>query len=366
MEIRLTKELLQKSVQTVQNAVSQKSGLPILANILFEAFKDKASFIATDLEIGIISRTKDVKVQEEGAISIPAKKISDIVKELPNEEVCLLSKKNNQVVIKCGKSVFKIMGLPKDEFPKIPEMGDKEALFFPQKVLKNMLNMTSFAVSRDETRYILNGILFIVANKKLRLISTDGRRLSMVEKETQKQINLSKKVIIPLKATSELLKILKDEGEVKILFSENQIAFEFDETLLITRLIEGEYPNYEQVIPKPSQEKMKVAKESFYSAVKRANLFTSADSQSIKLDLLNNKLVISKTSQDGSESREELDCGYSGDGLSIGFNPAYLLDVLKNVDEEEVVMEFAGADKRGVIRSNNGDYIYIVLPVRME
>lgn len=366
MEVKLFRDILQKGIQTVQNAVSQKSSLPVLSNILFEASKDKIKLIATDLEIGIISKLGNIEVQEDGAISIPAKKISDIVKELPNKEIHLSAKKNNQIVIKCDKSTFKIMGLPKDEFPKVPELSDKDVLIMPQILLKAMLNLTSFAISKDESRYILNGILFIITDKKLSLVATDGRRLAVINKDIPKPGGFTRKVVVPAKAVTELLRILKDEEEVRILFNENQIVFEMNETLLITRLIEGDYPNYEQVIPKPSQEKLKISKEGFYAAIKRANLFTTPDSQSVKLDILKNKMVISKVSRDGGESREELDCSYGGEELTIGFNPVYLMDALKNISEEEISFEFAGADKRGVIRVEGSDYIYIVLPVRTE
>lgn len=366
MEFKLSKDTLQKGIQTVQNAVSQKSGLPVLSNILFESSKNKIKLIATDLEIGIISKLSNIDIQEDGAISVPAKKISDIVKELPNKEIHVSAKKNNQVIVKCDKSIFKIMGLPKDEFPKVPELSNKDVLIIPQKLLKAMLNLTSFAISKDESRYILNGILFIVTEKKLSLIATDGRRLAVVSKDAPKPCGFTRKVVVPAKAVAELLRILKDEADVNILFSENQIAFEFDETLLITRLIEGDYPNYEQVIPKQSQDKLKISRDGFYAAIKRASLFTTPDSQSVKFDILKNKMIVSKVSQDGSESKEELECVYGGEELTIGFNPVYLMDALKNISEDEIVLEFAGSDKRGVVRAEGGDYIYIILPVRME
>lgn len=365
MEVKLIKENLQKGIHTVQNAVSQKSSLPILFNILFETQKDnKIRLIATDLEIGV-SCVIDAEVQEEGAISVPAKKISDIVKELPDEKINLSAKKNNQIIIKCEKSVFKMMGLPKDEFPKVPELTNKDVLIIPQKLLKTMLNMTSFAISKDETRYVLNGVLFVVVENKLRLVATDGRRLAMIEKEIQKSRGLNKKVIVPSKAVLELARILRDDGEVKISFSENQLSFELDNVLLITRLIEGEYPNYEQVIPKESDEKLRINKERLCAATKRASLFTTPDSQSIKLDVLKNKLVISKSAQDASESREELDCSYNGEEMTIGFNPNYLMDALKNIDEEEIGFELISPDKPGVVRAQGKTYIYIILPMQL-
>lgn len=365
MEVKLDKETLQKGIQTVQNAVSQKGGLPILFNILFETIKNKKiKLVATDLEIGITSII-DGEIQEDGAISIPAKKISDIVKELPNEKINLSAKKNNQITIKCEKSTFKMMGLPKEEFPKIPELVDKDILTLPQKLLKTMLNMTSFAISKDETRYILSGVLLVATENKLRLVATDGRRLAMIEKEAPKSSNLTKKIIVPAKAVSELLRILREDGEVKISFSENQLSFELDDTLLITRLIEGEYPNYEQVIPKPTQEKLRLNKDRFYSATKRASLFTTPDSQSVKFDVLKNKLIISKGAQDGSESREEIDCSYNGEEMTIGFNPNYLMDALKNIDEEEIGFELTSPEKPGVIRADGNSYVYIILPMQL-
>ncbi len=366
MDVKLTKGELQKGIQIVQNAVSQKSGLLILSNILFETIKDnKIRLTATDLEIGIVS-TIDTQIQEDGAISIPAKKISEIVRELPNEEIHLLVKKNNQITIKCEKSVFKMMGLPKDEFPKVPELADRDILTLPQALLKTMLNMTSFAISKDESRYILNGILLVVTEGKLRLVATDGRRLATIEKEVPGiRGELYKKIIVPAKAVSELLRILKDDGEVKISFSENQLSFALDDTLLLTRLIEGEYPNYEQVIPKQSQGKLKLNKDRFYCATKRASLFTTPDSQSIKLDVLKNKIIISKSSRDGSESREEMDCEYNGEEMTIGFNPTYLMDALKNIDEEEISFELTNPDKPGVMRAEDNSYIYIILPMQL-
>lgn len=366
MEFKISKGILQTGIQTVQNAVSQKSGLPILSNILFEASKDKLKLAATDLEIGIVLKLANIEIQEDGAISISAKKISDIVKELPNKEIHISAKKNNQVVIKCDKSTFKIIGLPKDEFPKLPELTNKNTLNISQKLLKSMLNLTSFAVSRDESRYILTGVLFIVRDTGLSLVATDGRRLAVINKDIPKPGGFLKKVIVPVKAVAELLRILKDGGNVEILFGENQITFEFDETLLIARLIEGDFPNYEQVIPNSTQEKLKINKENFYAAIKRASLFTTSDSQSIKLDILKNRIVVSKVSQDGGESRDELDCNYNGEDLTIGFNPTYLIDVLKNISEEDITFEFAGVDKRGVVRAEGNDYVYIVLPVRTE
>lgn len=365
MEIKLDKEILQKGIQTVQNAVSSKGGLPILNNILFETLKDgKIRLSATDLEIGIIT-TIDSETQEEGAISMPAKKIGDIVKELPNEKINLSAKKNNQITIKCEKSTFKMIGLPKEEFPKVPELVDRDILTLPQKLLKKMLNATSFAASKDETRYILSGILFTATENRLRLVATDGRRLAINEKEVPKTANLTKKIIVPAKAVLELMRILKEDGDVKILFSENQLSFKLDDALLITRLIEGEYPNYEQVIPAQIKDKVRLNKDRFYAAIKRAGLFTTPDSQSIKLDVLKNRVIISKGAQDGSESREEIDCNYDGEEITIGFNPNYLMEALKTIDEEEIGLELTGPDKPGVIRAQDNSYIYIILPMQL-
>ncbi len=364
MKFSTTKDVLLKGIQSVQTVISAKSSLPILSNILIETLGDSIVLTATDLDVGIVS-TIPIKPSMEGSITIPAKKLSDIIKELPDTETILISvKKNNMVNIECEKNLFKIMGLPKEEFPQLPTFKDKDSLILAQGKLKEMFEMTSFAVSHDETRYVLNGILFIIKPTHIRLVATDGRRLAVIEEKMQLPKALERKFILPTKTINELARILSDEGDVKVFFGENQVFFDTGSTRVVSRLIEGDFPNYEQVIPKEAKDKLAVSRQVFLSAIKRVALFTNPDSMAIKIDASRDKMVLSKNAPYLGEARVELDVDYKGKDLSIGFNPDYLIDLLKNTDEETINLEVVDAEKPGVIRVGGG-YVYVVLPMQL-
>jgi DNA polymerase-3 subunit beta len=363
MRFDTTKDVLVKGMQDVQNAINPKTTLPILSNILIETNKDNISLTATDLDIGITSNIQ-VKPGTEGAITIPAKKFFDIIKELPDGAVSVSVKKNNLVHIECPNCLFKIMGLPKDEFPQLPDFKDKDSITIPRQKLKKMITMTSFAISRDETRYVLNGVLFIIKPTYMRVVATDGRRLAMVEEKAQAPKTQERKVIIPAKTIAELGKLLGDEGDVKVCFGNNQILFDMGNTKVVSRLIEGEYPNYEQVIPKEAKDKVIISRLSFLAATKRAALFTNQDSLAVKIELSKDRMVLSKSAAYIGEAREELVVDYKGKDTSIGFNPDYLVDVLKNINEEMVSLEVVDAEKPGVIRIGS-EYVYVVLPMQL-
>ena len=364
MKIMCKKEDLVNGINTVQNAVSTKSTLPILSNILLDASNDILTLTGTDLDMGIMCKVP-VKVSEPGALTIPAKKFADIIKELPDAEITIITKKNNTFTISCKTAVFKIMGLPKEDFPKFPDFKNKKTAKLEQAVLKNMISMTSFAVSKDETRYILNGVFFVIKDGVVKLVATDGRRLAMMEMEVAIPKAMDEHVIVPTKTMQELNKNLSDGGEVEVIFSENQILFNLGETVIISRLIEGEYPDYDQVIPKEGKNKVSVNREDLLLATKRVGLLTNLGSQAIQFDIHKNGVVISKNSPDIGEAKEELGASYSGSDLSIGFNPAYIIDVLKNIKDEGVVLELGtSAEKPGVIRTKD-KYIYVVLPMQL-
>lgn len=364
MKIKTNKEELLKATQVVQNVINERNTLPILSNILIETVKNHLRLITTDLDIGI-SYIFPTEVIEDGSITMPAKKFFSIIKELPNGSITITAKKNNLVTIECEKCFFKIMGIPKEEFPKLPEFKNLDTLAIAQSKLKEMLNLTGFAMSHDETRYILNGVYFVIKPRNITLVATDGRRLALIKTDIANPQAIDKKIIVPTKTIQELLRNLKTEGEVKLVFADNQVMFEFDNTVIISRLIEGEFPNYEQVIPKEVKERLKLDREKFLWATKRAGILATPDSQSIKIDLFKNKMVVSKNTPDLGEAREELDINYSGKEFSIGFNPNYLTDVLKSLDADEIDFELSDAEKPGVIRTKDGSYVYIVLPMQL-
>lgn len=363
MKFKVEKNILISGIQTVQNVIIAKSSLPILSNILIETQQDGVRLTATDLDIGITCLIP-VNIQEAGAVTVPAKRFSDIIKELPGNSISVTTKKNNQVNIETDLCQFKIMGLAREEFPKLPEFKDKEVLRLEQSVLKEMLNLTSFSVSIDETRYILNGILFKVSKNGLILVATDGKRLAVVEKKLNYSVSQEMSIIIPIKTIHELNRNLKEEGELSIVLGSNQALFDLGGVVIISRLIEGEFPDYKQVIPPTTENKVRVKREDLLLAVKRAALLSTPDYQAVKLEIFKNKLVVSKSTPDVGESREELTVAYQGKELAIGFNPNYIIDVLKNLGGDSIDIELTDSEKPGVIRIDG--YTYIVLPMRIS
>jgi DNA polymerase III subunit beta len=363
MKFKVDKNILIKGIDIIQNVISAKATLPILSNFLLDAQKNNLKLTATDLNIGI-SCVIPVDIQEPGSITIPARRFSSIIKELSDTEIGVNSKKNNIVIIETNSCQFKIIGLPAEEFPKLPEFKDKEVIGLEQALLKQMLNRTSFAVSLDEARYILNGIMFKISQSNITLVATDGKRLAIDNKKLSKPVSKDINMIIPLKTIQELQRNLQDEGDLSIIIGANQVLFDLGNTIVISRLIEGEFPDYQQVVPAQAESKVKINREQFLLAIRRASLLATPDYQAVKFEVFKNKLVLSKSTPDVGESREEVAMEYSGKEILIGFNPNFLIDVLKNLDAETVELEISGSEKPGVIR--NDGYIYIVLPMRLS
>jgi DNA polymerase III subunit beta len=362
MKFKSEKTGLLNAVQRVYSVISVKAPLPILANILIETSHDSIRLTATDLDIGI-SCVLAVEILEQGAITVPAKRLVDIIRELPSEKVSLHTKKNNLVTIETETCQFKLMGIAREEFPKLPEFKDKEALVIDQAGLRQMLNLTAFAASADETRYVLNGILFKISRTTMTLVSTDGKRLAVIDKKIQGQAEKDVSMIIPIKTIHELNRNLREEGQLSIIVGQSQVLFDLGDVVIISRLIEGEFPDYRQVIPPQSENKISVDRTLFLLALKRASLLSTPDYQAVKFEIFKNKILVSKSTPDVGESREEIPVGYSGKELAIGFNPHYIIDVLKNLDQEKVEFEITDSEKPGVIRTNG--YVYIVLPMRL-
>jgi DNA polymerase-3 subunit beta len=363
MKIKIFKEDLLQGILKVQNVVSPKATLPILSNMLMETKKNSSiRLYATDLDIGI-SCEIPVHILEEGSITIPAKKFSDIIKELPAGDVTISTKKNNQIEIEGDKFLFKLIGLPKEEFPKFPDFKNTEAVTVEQSVLKEMLRMTSFAVSHEEARYLLNGVLLEITGGVIRIVATDGRRLAKMERKLETTNKKEINVIIPVKAVAEITRNLKEEGTCSLLVGANQVLFDVNNVLIATRIIEGEFPNYNQVVPAEQKTKIKINTQEFLSAIRRANLLATPDFQAVKFEVFKDKLVVSKVTPDVGESREEVGIEYGGGELIVGFNPGFFIEVLKNISDEKINLELLGPDKPGVIRLDG--YLYLALPMRI-
>lgn len=366
MEIKVTKSNFLKAASLVTGVTAQKANtLPILGNVLLETTsRGELRLVGTDLEVGI-STTLPVEVMKEGSITVPAKKINEIVRELPEGDVEITVSKNNTVNIKAGKSYFKIMGLTKEDYPKLPEWSSKDVIEFEQALIKESLGLTSFAISYDETRYVLNGVLLSVKGNKIRFVATDGRRLAFMEKEFKNKSGKEFDMIIPVKAVQELLKMLSWDGNIQIIPSQNQAIFNLGETYLVSRLIEGHFPNYEQVIPKGEKTKVSANREDLLQAVRRAALLTSPDSPAVKLDFIKGKILVSSRSPNLGEAKEELSADVTGDEVAIGFNPHYVMDALKNMDTDTVTMSLTDPDKPGLIKGKDS-YLYVVMPMQLN
>jgi len=306
MKFQISKDELLSCIQKVQNVISPKTALPILSNILIEAHNNKLRLSATDLDIGITC-VIPVDIQETGAITVPAKRFGDIIRDLPSNNLNIHTKKNNMVVVETQSCQFKIMGLPFEEFPKLPEFQNKEVIKIEQDILKPALTLTSLAVSFDETRYILNGILFKINKNNLTLVATDGKRLAIMERGIKQESEKDIYIIIPIKTIHELNRNLKNTGEMSLILGVNQVLFDLGDMVIVSRLIEGEFPDYRQVIPPISENKIRVNREEFLLAVKRAALLVTPDYQAVKLEVFKDKLVVSKSTPDIGESREEVE-----------------------------------------------------------
>lgn len=361
MKFTAPKDLLLKGIQSVQAVIDAKAVQPILAHILIEATEENIILTATDFNIGIIT-VIPVKPAIVGSITVPAKKLAEIIRELPeSEEISVSVKKNNIINIECANSNFKIMGMGEEEFSKPPEFKDKNYVALKQPKMKTMLRRTSFATGHDEIRHVLNGILFVLKPTCLRLVATDGRCLAMTEEKMQLPKTLEGKFILPSKAVNELDRILGEDGDVRMHVTEKQVMFDTGTTKLVSRLIEGEFPNYERVIPEETKDKIVISRQALLAAIKRVALFTSPDSMFVRFDAAKDKMVLSKSDPHTGEARVEVEAQYKGKELSIGFNPDYLVSLLKNVDQETIAMELVDAEKPGVVRIAD-EYVYVVMP----
>jgi DNA polymerase III subunit beta len=366
MKIVCKKDDLFYNIQRIEGAVSVKTTLPVLNNVLIECVNDKLNITATDLELTIKCQMSDVNIIEAGAITIPAKKFIDIVRELPPSDVNIKVDDKNVVMLTCNKIAYKIMGMPRSEFPPVLEQK-KEALNIKLKqgVLRNLIRKTIFSVSTDETRKILTGVYLIVEGSEIKFVGTDGHRLAFI-KEKSAKADKSLKIIVPTKVLNEVLKIQDDEREVEIGILENQITFKIGGVVITSRLIEGQYPSYEQIVNKIFDKKIRIGTEEFLKAVKRVSLLAVDKSSAVKLKASDNKLLISATAADIGEAEEEIPAAYKGEEITIAFNSKYIQDVLKATEDSEVDMQLRDSSSAGLIKPANAEnYLYIIMPVRI-
>lgn len=369
MNLTITKEQIMHGLQAVQNIVSSRTTLPILSNVLLKANDGRLELTATDLDV-TISCGIEASVKKEGASTVPVKKLFGIVRELGNSDVELEVDEKNACTVRSGASFYKINGLSADEFPPLPKFKEDKKVTLPQETFRTMVRKTSFAISTDESRYVLNGIFLSLKEHKMTMVATDGRRLALVDEDVEISEKSFGEFIVPSKAVNELERLLQEKGDVEMKYAENQAAFTLvDEKgasiLVVTKLIEGNYPNYRQVIPSETKERINLVREEFLHALRRAEIMTSEKSNSVKLTFSKNNLAITANSPDVGEAREALAINYKGKEMAIAFNPRYLIDPLNALSNDEVFIELTDELSPGVLKIN-GPFLYVVMPMRLS
>ncbi|MFM1562012.1 MAG: DNA polymerase III subunit beta, partial [Roseibacillus sp.] len=366
MKLTIGQEEFITGLQSVQNVVSTRTTLPILSNVLLCAVGDRLTLTATDLDV-TISKTVEAKVESEGSFTIPVKKLLSIAREVGGSLI-EMEVSNNQCSIKSGSSAYRVNGLPAEEFPPISDFSGQTTIKMPQNKVKTMLRRTSFAVSTDENRYVLNGLYLSFKENKLTMVATDGRRLALAEEDVELPGDSPMELIVPTKAIQELSRQLGEEGEVEIQITENQVSFGLEEqngtgSLIVSKLVEGAYPNYKQVIPAESKHRVTLDKEELFHALRRAEIMTSEKANSVKLTFSENNLTFTANSPEVGESRETMAIKYDGEETSIAFNPQFFIDPLKALDEDEVYFEFTDQLSPGVVKVNH-PFLYVIMPMR--
>jgi DNA polymerase-3 subunit beta len=326
-------------------------------------------FTATDLDVTVACGV-EASVKKSGATTVPVKKIFGIARELGSSEIELEVDDKSVCSLRSGPSFFKIRGLAAEEFPPMPKFKDEKKVTLSQETVKGMLRKTSFAISTDESRYVLNGIFFSLKEHKLTMVATDGRRLALVDEEVDVSEKSQGEFIVPAKAVNELNRLLQEKGDVEINFTENQAAFSLKDeknhsVLVITKLIEGNYPNYRQVIPSETKERVQLVREELLHALRRAEIMTSDKQNSVKLAFSKNNLAITANSPEVGEARESIAINFKGKDMAIAFNPAYLIDPLNALANDEVFLEFIDELSPGVLKIN-GPFLYVVMPMRLS
>ena len=364
MKFSATKEKLLEGLQQVQNVVSTRTTLPILSNVLLQAKEGAVHLTTTDLDVGVRG-SFEANVDKVGATTLPARRLFTIIRELPSSEIAIEVDGKNAASIRSGQSFFKILGLPEEEFPPLPKFENAKVVTMRQKDLYDGLRKTAYAISTDETRYVLNGVLFSFKENKLTLVATDGRRLAMLDIELEFPRSHEAEIIVPTKAVTELQRLLKDDGEVKISVGSGQIAFDLNNTLLVSKLIEGNYPNYKQVIPSEAKELVTLERETFLNSLRRVSLLASDKSNSIKLNFSKNNIEITANTPEVGEARESLPVAYKGRDFSIAFNPEFLMAPLRNLTEDEVFFDLIDEMSPGVLKIQT-PFLYVLMPMRVS
>jgi DNA polymerase-3 subunit beta len=373
MEITVSKAELLRELSATQGVVERKTTIPILSNYLFEAGADRLSLTATDLDLSL--RTScNAKVKKEGSCTIPARKLHDYVKLLPDADITIKLLENHWVSIRCGRSNTKMVGMARSNFPSLPVFPTAGVVKIPAQVLRGMIARTSFAIANEESRYTLNGALMVLKPESITMVATDGHRLAHVERSNEKFEGISgeMKTLVPKKAMDELRSLVDSAGSdvetIEFAKDESTLFFRIGPRLLTSRQLTGQFPNYEAVLPKDNSKSILLHGDDLGSAIARVAQFADERSRAVRLKLENGELKLSASSTETGESEDSIETDYNGETLTIGFNAQYITDFLKAAGASDVRLELKDSQSAGQLRPAEGEdykYRYIVMPMRI-
>lgn len=364
MDVVLDRDAFLKGLQMVHNIVEPRQTLPILANVLIETESEAVRVTATDLEVG--ARVSiPAKVAKGGTITVSARKLSEIVRELPAAALSLKVGENSAVSLRCGGASYRMVGLGSEDFPAVVPAAPSAWLTVEAKLLRDMLAQTTFAISHDESRFALNGVLFSFQPKELRLVATDGHRLAVASRSVGEGLS-GATGIVPRKAVVEIARVLGASEDVQIAITENQFVLQMPNFVMTARLIEGQFPNYEAVLPRAHPGKLVIPRAAFMAALRRVSVMAEERNKPVKMLLRPGAVVLSAASHDLGEAEEALNVQYAGEEVAIGFNSRYVLEALAPIETDDIVFEFKDNLSPGVIKGLEEEgYSCVIMPMRI-
>lgn len=373
MKFVISTQELNYLINKIQNVVPQKPTIPILTNLLIEASNDELILTATDLTVGIRCNT-EVKILEEGATTLPARRLAQLIRELTTANVEISSNSSEITTLVAGASRFKLNGMSKEEYPSLPDLSIAHTFQIKQKDLKDLLYRTSFAVSKEDNRYVLTGVLMHIVNGQVNFVGTDGKRLARAHAPIDIAPTFTSQSIIPLKAVDEILKNLTDEeGDAKISLMVDKVAILANQTMLLTKLLAGDYPDINRVIPENSEIIISLHREELMALLRQVSLFTIDHNHSVRFTFTDGELKLTANTLDIGEGHVSMPVNYQGNKLEIAFNPGFFIDILRHCREETVTLGLTDPYNPGVItdgeqggKLSQSSPLFVIMPMRLS
>ena len=364
MKFKIVRSKFLEGLKSVQNIVATKGSLPILQNVLMEAGENRLVMTTTDLDISIRSSV-ECEIVESGATTLPVKLLFNSISKAAEGEIVVEVDDKERATITAGSAKFKLAGLPEADFPRLPKDEDAYAYEIPQATLREMFRKVSYAASQDDTRRTLKGVLMSFKDSKLTMVATDGRRLALVENEIEFPKDVEKDIVLPSKAVQELQRSLNGEEIASVMIQKTQVSFKLGNITIYSKLMDDVYPNYRQVIPKETVEKITIDRQLLLDALDRASVMTMDEAHSTKLIFSEGKLTVTSAASDIGEAKDEVAIKYAGEPIEIIFNPSYVMDPLKAIDDDEITINLNNGHSPAVIKCSI-PFLYVLMPLRIS